>query len=69
MFGADGGSGRDFVLGCLLAASALRWCRVLENRWVLPHHSVRASFGMNRWSADVKLYGFLSSGLLPGFFL
>ena len=48
-----GGSRRDFVLWCPLAVSALSWCRVLEDRWVLPRHSVRASFGMNRWSARV----------------
>ena len=52
-FGAGGGTRRDFVLGCLLAASALNWRRVLVDCWVLPHHSARASFGVGWWSAQV----------------
>ena len=36
-----------------MAAFALSWCRVFEDRWVLPHHSVRASFGVGRWSAQI----------------
>ena len=50
-FCASGGSRRDFFLGCPLASAALGWCRVLEDRWVLPHHSVDSSFLMGRWSA------------------
>ena len=49
--GATRGSRRDFFLVCPLASAALGWCRVLEDRWVLPHHSVRSSFLMGRWSA------------------
>ena len=51
-FGLCGGSRRDFVLGYPFAASSLRWCKVLEYRWV-PHCAVRASFSMGRWSARV----------------
>ena len=50
-FGATGGSRRDFFLGSHLASVALGWCRVLDDRWVLPHHSLRASFRLGRWSA------------------
>ena len=51
VFGATNVSGRDFFLGCPLASAALGWCRDLEDCWVLPHHSVRASFRMGRWTA------------------
>ena len=54
-FGSCGGSRRDFVLGCPLAASAFEWCKVLRDRWVLPHYAVRASFSMGRWSARARL--------------
>ena len=50
VFGAANGSKRDFFLGCLLASAALGWCRVLEDRWILPHHSLRASFCLGWWS-------------------
>ena len=30
--------------GCPLATAALGWCKVLRDRWVLPHLVVRASF-------------------------
>ena len=43
-FGSGGGSRRDFILGCSHAISALRWCSVLQERWILPHYAVRASF-------------------------
>ena len=42
---------RDFVVGCPLAAAALRWCRVLPDRWVMPHHAIRASFRLGTWAA------------------
>ena len=65
--GSCGGSRRDFVLGCPLAASALRWCTVLQDRWVLHHYAVRASFSVGRWSARACLpVGFLFSGLPLG---
>ena len=40
----SGGSRRDFVLGCPLAASALAGCWVDCNRWIPPHVAVSASF-------------------------
>ena len=54
-FGSGGGSRRGFILGCPLAVSASRWCSVLQDRWILPHYAVRASFSMGRWSARVCL--------------
>ena len=51
--GSGGWSRRDFLPGCPLAASALGWCRVLQDRWVLSHYDVRASFSMGRWSDRV----------------
>ena len=54
-FGSGGGSRRDFILGCSHAISALRWCSVLQERWILPHYAVRASFSVGRWSAKVCL--------------
>ena len=35
------------------AVSALRWCSVLRERWILPHYAGRASFSIDRWSAKV----------------
>ena len=54
-FGSGCGSLRDFILGCSHAISALRWCSVLQERWILPHYAVRASFSVGRWSAEVCL--------------
>ena len=54
-FGSCGGSRRDFILGCPLSVSALKWCSVLQDRWILPHYAVRASFSLGRWSAWVCL--------------
>ena len=54
-FGSCGGFRRDFVLGCPFAVSALRWCSVLQDRWILPRYAVGASFPMGRWSARVCL--------------
>ena len=42
-FGSCGWFRRDFVLGCPLAVSALRWCSVLQDRWILPHYAVRSA--------------------------
>ena len=33
----------------------MRWCSVLQGRWILPHYAVRASFSMGHWSARVCL--------------
>ena len=48
---STGGTRRDFVVGCPLATAAASWCRVLPNRWVMPHHAVRASFRLGTWTA------------------
>ena len=48
-----GGTRRDFVLGCPLAAAALEGCWVDGCRWIKPHLSVCASFVAARWSAKV----------------
>ena len=44
----SGGSRRDFVLGCPLAAAALAGCWVVNNRWIQPHFAVWASFLSSR---------------------
>ena len=49
----SGGSRRDFVLGCPLAAAALAGCWVDCNRWIQPHFAVRASFLASRWTVKV----------------
>ena len=54
-FGSGGGSRRDFILGCPHAVSALKWCSVLQDRWILPHFAFRPSFSMGRWSAGACL--------------
>ena len=44
----SGGSKRDIVLDCPLAAVALAGCWVDCNRWIQPHFAVRASFLASR---------------------
>ena len=48
-----GGTRRDFVLGCPLAAAALGGCWVDGCCWIQPHLSVCASFVAARWSGKV----------------
>ena len=50
---SPGGTRRDFVVGCPLAAAALSGCWVDGSRWVQPHLSVCA-------------FGSPPCGLLPG---
>ena len=64
-FGSGGGSRRDFILGCPHAVSTLRWCAVLQDRWILPHYAVRASFSIGRWSAKACLPVWFSVVWLP----
>ena len=52
-FLSTGGTRRDFAVGCSLATAALRWCRVLRDRWVMPHHAVGASF--SAWYLDCQV--------------
>ena len=40
---------------CPHAVPALRWCSVLQDRWILPHYAVRASFSVGRCSAKACL--------------
>ena len=51
---SSGGTRRDFILGCPLAAAALGCCGVDPSRWVQPHFAVRTDFQGSRWSAKVK---------------
>ena len=48
-----GGTRRDFILGCPLAAASLGGCWVDCCRWIQPHLSVFASFVASRLSAKV----------------
>ena len=43
------------VVGRVENFSALRWCSVLQERWILLHYAIRASFSVGRWSATVCL--------------
>ena len=36
-FTSTGSTLRDFIIGCPLTTAALGWCKVLADRWVLPH--------------------------------
>ena len=45
----------DFVVGCPLATAALRWCRGLPDRWVMPPHPFSASF--SAWYLDCLVWG------------
>ena len=60
-----GGTRRDFLLGCPLAAAALGGCWVDGCRWIQPHFSVCASFLASRWSAKVVQF----SPLWPAFWV
>ena len=45
---SDGGHGRDFMVGCPLAAAAVLSCRVQPNRWIALHLAVRTLFDCSR---------------------
>ena len=36
-FTSTGSTLTDFIIGCPLTTAALGWCKVLADRWVLPH--------------------------------
>ena len=42
----DKGSRRDFVLACPIAMAATTACRVLPDRWFIPHFAVHAEFSL-----------------------
>ena len=39
------------LLAVSLDTAALGWCKVLGDRWVFPHHAVRASLCVQTWTA------------------
>ena len=43
----DEGSRRDFVLACPIAVAATTACRVLPDRWFIPHFAVYAEFSLS----------------------
>ena len=49
----DKGSRREFVLACPIAMAATTACRVLPDRWFIPHFSVYAEFSLSAWDATV----------------
>ena len=53
-WGATGGNRRDLVVGCPLVAAAVNSCSVKLDRWLVPHHAVRASFLYSRWTCQVS---------------
>ena len=50
---SGGGTRRDFLIGCPLAAAALLSCTVQTDMWISPHLAVRALFDCDRWSCCV----------------
>ena len=66
-WGSGGGTRRDFMIGCPLAAAAVLSCTVQADRWISPHLAVWTFFGYGRWSCRASAgSGFLLSGLLLG---
>ena len=53
-WGANGGNRRDFMVGCPLVAAAVNSCSVQLDRWIVPHHAVRASFLYSSWTCQVS---------------
>ena len=49
----DKGSRGDFVLACPIAMAATTACRVLPDRWFVPHFAVYAEFSLSAWDATV----------------
>ena len=63
------------MVGCPLVAAAVNSCSVQLDRWIVPHHAVRASFLYSRWTCrvsqpvrctQVDCSSFLLFGLLLG---
>ena len=52
--GGNRGNRRDFMVGCLLVAAAVNSCSVQLDRWIVPHHAVRASFLYSSWTCHVS---------------
>ena len=45
---------RDFMVGCPLVAAAVHSCSVQQDRWIVPHLAVRASFLYSSWTGQVS---------------
>ena len=65
---SDGGTRRDFMVGCPLVAAAVLNCAVQLDRWIAPHLAVRAFFDYSRWSCLVT-QPIRFSPLWPAFWL
>ena len=52
-WGSPGGTRRDFMIGCPLAAAAVLSCTVQADRWISPHLAVTTLFDYGRWSCRV----------------
>ena len=50
---SGGGTRRDFMVGCPLAAAAVLSCTVQADRWIAPHLAVTTLFDYDRWSCRV----------------
>ena len=50
----DKGSRKDFVLACPIAMAAAAACRVLPDRWFVPHFAVFAESALSAWDATVE---------------
>ena len=53
-WGDPGGHRRDFMVGCPLVAAAVHSCSVQQDRWIVPHLAVRASFLYSSWTRQVS---------------
>ena len=49
-----GGHRRDFMVGCPLVAAAVHSFSVQQDRWIVPHLAVRASFLYSSWTVRVS---------------
>ena len=53
-WGDSDGNRRDFMVGCPLVAAAVNSGSVQLDRWIVPHHAVRASFLYSSWTCRVS---------------
>ena len=42
------------MVGCPVVAAAVNSCSVQLDRWIVPHHAVRASFLYSSWTCQVS---------------
>ena len=52
-WGSGGGTRRDFMIGCPLAAAAVLSCTVQADRWIATHLAVGTLIDKSRWSCRV----------------